>query len=49
MCIRCQSDAQPSRAEYWHMGDITTRLGSVKPRSFIGVNKLLGMNFLLAI
>ena len=28
-CIRCQSWAQPSTAEYWHIGDTTTRFGSV--------------------
>ena len=27
----CQSLAAPSSAEYWHIGDTTTRLGSVTP------------------
>src|SRR3954469_26012927 len=29
---------QPSSAEYWHIGATTTRLGSVMPPSWIGVN-----------
>src|SRR4051812_19472932 len=37
-CIRCQSVMRPSCAEYWHIGDTTTRLGSVTPPSSIGVN-----------
>ncbi len=28
-CCRCQSPAVPSSAEYWHMGETATRLGSV--------------------
>src|SRR3954468_15139895 len=39
-CIRCQSVMQPSRAEYWHMGETTMRLGRVMPPSWIGVNSL---------
>src|SRR3977135_1114657 len=31
-CTRCQSDANPSVLEYWHIGDTTTRWGSVRPR-----------------
>ena len=31
-CTRCQSDANPSMLEYWHIGDTTTRWGSVRPR-----------------
>ncbi|CFO37406.1 Uncharacterised protein [Bordetella pertussis] len=27
-CCICHSLAWPSRAEYWHMGDTTIRLGS---------------------
>src|SRR5215471_10938629 len=27
-CWRCQSDALPSLAEYWHMGDTAMRLGT---------------------
>src|SRR6478672_1696745 len=37
---RCQSVAQPSTAEYWHIGDTTTRLGSVSSRSRSGSNRL---------
>src|SRR6266436_7951643 len=36
---KCQSLASPSFAEYWHIGEITTRFLSVTPRSDIGVNK----------
>src|SRR4029079_8782646 len=36
-CARCQSVIEPSSAEYWHIGAITTRLGSVMPPSWIGV------------
>src|SRR5439155_25733779 len=28
----------PSRAEYWHIGDMTMRFGKVVPRSSSGVN-----------
>src|SRR5690242_9265752 len=39
--IRCQSVMQPSSAEYWHIGAITIRLGSlIDPRSN-GSNSLL--------
>src|SRR3954464_14752689 len=38
--IRCQSIVQPSRAEYWHMCDMTMRFGRVMPPSSIGVNSL---------
>jgi len=33
---RCQSLASPSSAEYWHMGDTTVRLRSVRPRNVKG-------------
>src|SRR3954471_5224623 len=36
-CMRCQSVMQPSRAEYWHMGETTMRFGRVMPPSSIGV------------
>src|SRR5258706_10345352 len=39
-CARCQSVIEPSSAEYWHIGEITTRLGSVMPPSWIGSNSL---------
>ena len=50
-CIRCQSLAEPSVELYWHIGDTTTRLGSVMPRRVIGENKTLAIeeaSFLLA-
>ena len=37
-CTRCQSFTVPSFAEYMHIGDTTTRLGMVRPRSVIGAN-----------
>src|SRR5712664_4634585 len=45
---KCQSLASPSVAEYWHIGEMTTRFLRVTPRSDIGVNKsgLDAMNFL---
>src|SRR5512147_670404 len=39
-CARCQSLMQPSSAEYWHMGAMTTRLGRVTPPIWIGSNSL---------
>src|SRR5580658_9297119 len=42
-CIRCQSFAEPSLELYWHIGDTTTRLGSVSPRSVIGENRTLAI------
>src|SRR3990170_417816 len=35
---------QPSSAEYWHIGEITTRLGRVMPPTWIGSNNLGGCN-----
>ena len=29
-CTRCQSPGVPSSAEYWHIGETTTRLGSTQ-------------------
>src|SRR5262249_48070918 len=43
-CARCQSLGEPSSAEYWHIGEITTRFGSVMPPSWIGENNLRGGN-----
>ena len=40
-CIRCQSFAEPLSELYWHIGETTTRLGSVKPRIVIGENNTL--------
>src|SRR3984957_4260818 len=42
-CIRCQSLAEPSLEFYWHIGDTTTRLGSVSPRSVMGENRTLAI------
>src|SRR5688572_31470790 len=38
--MTCQSVIDPSRAEYWHMGETTTRLGSVMPPRSSGVKSL---------
>src|SRR4030095_8059490 len=35
---RCQSPGVPSSAEYWHMGETTTRLASTHSRRRNGVN-----------
>src|SRR5258706_13210166 len=43
-CARCQSVMEPSSAEYWHIGETTTRLGSVMPPSWMGSNSLGGGN-----
>ncbi len=37
-CTRCQSSGMPSVAEYWHMGETTTRLATSIPRSRKGRN-----------
>ncbi len=37
-CTRWKSLGTPSTAEYMSMGETTTRLGSVSPRSRSGVN-----------
>ena len=37
-CTMCQSFGRPSVAEYWHMGETTTRFASVMPRSRNGWN-----------
>src|SRR5260221_13127656 len=41
MWVKCQSVATPSSAEYWHIGDTTTRFFNVRPRSLIGENRAL--------
>src|SRR5258708_39563973 len=41
MCVKCQSLAAPFSAEYWHIGATMMRLGSARPRSFIGENRAL--------
>jgi hypothetical protein len=37
-CTRCQSSMVPSSAEYWHIGETTTRFSSTSSRSLSGVN-----------
>src|SRR5262249_13592520 len=39
--VRCQSEATPSLALYWHMGDTTMRLASVRSASLIGEKSAL--------
>ena len=41
ICVKCQSLASPSTAEYWHIGATMMRLGSFRPRSSIGENRAL--------
>src|SRR5690349_16394671 len=38
-CCRCQSLATPSRAEYWHMGETTMRLGKCIPPIASALNR----------
>src|SRR4029077_1383287 len=42
-CTMCQSVAQPSTAEYWHIGETTIRLASASLRSLKGENRVLDM------
>src|SRR5665213_1879763 len=42
-CIRCQSLAEPLLELYWHIGETTTRFGSVSPRIVIGENRTLAI------
>src|SRR5258706_2810535 len=37
---KCQSLAIPSCAEYWHIGETTTRFLRVMPRRVIGENRI---------
>src|SRR5881227_1537678 len=37
-CTRCQSLGVPTSAQYWHIGDTTTRFASSRSRSRNGVN-----------
>src|SRR3954464_8600852 len=41
MWVKCQSVGTPSSAEYWHIGDTTTRFFKFRPRSLIGENRAL--------
>src|SRR5664279_4753159 len=42
-CMRCQSLAEPLLELYWHIGETTTRFGSVRPRRVIGENRTLAI------
>src|ERR1700720_347262 len=42
-CIKCQSLAEPLLELYWHIGDSTTRLGKVSPRSVMGEKRTLAI------
>ena len=39
----CQSEAQPSIALYWHIGDTTMRFGKLRSASRSGENRALAM------
>src|SRR5580658_1566734 len=41
MCVKCQSFALPSSAEYWHIGATMMRFGSARSRRRIGENSAL--------
>src|ERR1700730_10810097 len=43
-CCMCQSLALPSSALYWHIGETTMRLASVRLRNVTGVKSELGMD-----
>ena len=43
--VKCQSVAEPSTAEYWHIGATMMRLGNFRPRNWIGENRLLMKGF----
>src|SRR5882762_5523540 len=42
-CIKCQSLAEPLLELYWHIGETTTRFGSVSPRRVRGENRTLAI------
>src|SRR2546422_495733 len=45
-CTRCQSLANPSSLEYWHIGETTMRWGSVRPREVNESNNVgIGLGF----
>ena len=41
MWVKCQSLAEPSSAEYWHIGDTMMRFVRLRPRREIGVKSVL--------
>src|SRR5262245_16560651 len=46
-CVWCQSDATPSLALYWHIGETAIRLASSRPASRMGENNTLVMQLSL--
>src|SRR5262249_26510675 len=42
--LMCQSEATPSSALYWHMGETTTRFASSRSASLMGENRALVMS-----
>ena len=49
-CTRCQSLANPSSEEYWHMGETAIRLRKVTLRISSGVIKLAaGCEFIVSV
>src|ERR1700752_2891992 len=45
MWVKCQSVAEPSTAEYWHIGATMMRLASFRSRSWIGEKSVLIRDF----
>src|ERR1043165_1328622 len=45
MWVKCQSVAEPSKAEYWHIGATMMRLASFRSRNWIGEKRLLIRGF----
>src|SRR5919206_2705046 len=45
MWVKCQSVAEPSTAEYWHIGATTMRLGNFRSRNWIGEKSVLMRGF----
>src|SRR6266851_8593655 len=43
--VKCQSVAEPSTAEYWHIGATMMRLGNFSSRNRIGENRTLIRGF----
>src|SRR5262245_1973135 len=41
MWVKCQSVAEPSTAEYWHIGATMMRLANFRSRSWIGEKSVL--------
>src|SRR5215470_6328168 len=46
-CVMCQSEATPSSALYWHMGETTMRFASSRSASLMGENRALVMSHAL--